>query len=37
MQRSNTGKKTFKMNNKVGKHVQPDFKNYYKIVVIKIV
>lgn len=37
MQRSNIGKETFKMNNKVGEHVQPDFKNYCKIVVINIV
>lgn len=36
MQRSNTGKENFKINNKVGEHVQFDF-NYYKIVVIKIV
>lgn len=37
MQRSNTGKETFKINNKVGEHVQFDFNNYCKIVVIKIV
>lgn len=37
MERTDIAKETLKMKNKVGEHVLPDFENYYKTVVIKVV
>lgn len=37
MQRTNIPTRTLKMNNKFGECVLPDFENYYKIVVLKMI